>query len=434
MQVVAKAGRQLGQGHSRPTAGMAPPPRSARHDTDPALNSTTSVRLAAAAGVVLAIAAATVLMRRPAQPAPADHPAPSASGSTLTLPEAQWRTLDVQAAAPADFPTVLVADATVAVDNDRTVPVFSPATGRVIALDAAVGQHVMRGAVLARVAGAETAQAVADLSTAEATEHGSAAQLTLARAAERRASETLAAGGGTEKDWQQRQADLASALAADQSAHAATEAARTKAAAVGLDAATGAAAATAVRAPIAGEVIQRQVAAGQFVASLASNAGGAPLFTVSDLGRVWVLASVPEADAGRVQAGQEADVTVLGNGGAPLRSRVSWVAPVLDPQTRRLAFRVELANPEGRLRPQMTAEVRLRQAGARGLAIPTLAIVRDGARAHCYVVTGERTLATRELQLGRTEGDRTEVLAGLREGERVIARGALFVDAMAQGS
>ena len=398
------------------------------------MNSTTRTRLTVAAATVLALAALTAQFRHSAPPTPADPPGPAAPSSSLTLPAAQWRTLEVQAAAPADFPTVLVADAVIAVNDDLTVPVFSPATGRVTELSAAIGQHVARGAVLARIAGAETAQAAADLLTAESNLRGTSVQLAVARAAERRASAVLAAGGGTEKDWQQRQADLAAALASDQAASAALDAARTKSAAVGLAPRADATPATAIRAPIEGDVIQRQVATGQFVASLAANAGGPPLFTLSDLRRVWVVASVAEADAPRVRAGQDAEIVLTGASDAPRRGRVTWVAPVLDAQTRRLAFRVELPNPQGALRPQMTAQVRLLQSGSRALAIPSVAIVHDGDRAHCYVVTGERTIAERELRLGRTEGGRTEVLSGLRAGERVIAHGALFVDAMAQGT
>ena len=107
----------------------------------------------------------------------------------------------------------------------------------------------------------------------------------------------------------------------------------------------------------------------------------------------------------------------------------------VDPLTRRIQFRVEIANPDLALKPQMTARIRVMDAGAvRTIAIPSVAVIRDGDKAHCYVVSGVRTLTLRPLVLGRSEAGMTEVLSGLKQGERVVARGAIFVDTLAEGA
>ncbi len=388
------------------------------------------------AGALSALAAAAPLLHAVAtapSPSPAPAPAPGAAG-TLRLAESQWRTLGIQAVAESPFATVLVADAGVALDDEKTVPVFAPANGRVVDVRARVGQHVSKGEALAFFSGIETAQAAADLASADAARASASEQLELARAAERRAHAVLEAGGGAEKGWLQSRADLAAAEAARSSTQAAYAAARTKAEAAGWRAGTpvaDAAKPTALRAPSAGEVVQRQVAAGQLVNSLASGAT-TPLFAISDLRRLWVVAGIPETDAGRVHVGQEAEISVAG--GAPRRARVAWIAPMLDAATRRLPIRMELENADRSLKPQMSATVRLLQPDAApALAVPTSSVVRDDGQARCYVVVGDRAIAPRAVRIGRSEGGMTQILSGLAAGERIVARGALFVDAMAEG-
>jgi cobalt-zinc-cadmium efflux system membrane fusion protein len=206
-------------------------------------------------------------------------------------------------------------------------------------------------------------------------------------------------------------------------------AARAKAAAVGLD---GAGQPGALASPIEGEVIQRQAVAGQFVGSLASGAS-TPLFTVTDLHRVWVVGSLGERDAARVRVGQAVDITPAA-GPRTIRARVDWVAPTVDPQSRRIAFRAVVPNADLSLKPMMTARMRvLDPKAAPALAIPASAVIFDGPAAHCFVVSGPRQLTLRPLTVGRSEGGLVEVLSGLRPDERVVARGAIFIDALAEG-
>jgi cobalt-zinc-cadmium efflux system membrane fusion protein len=348
----------------------------------------------------------------------------------LELPQAQWASLDIRTVASASFATVAVADAVVTVDENVTVPVFSPATGRLQEVHAEIGQVVRKGQLLATIAGSETSQAASDLAAATALARTAAQQLSQARATAARQRGLLDAGGGTNKDLLQSQSDLTAAEGAKSSADAALAAARVKATAVGLDDASQAGRLTS---PLDGQVIQRQATPGQFIGSLASG-GSTPLFTISDLRRLWVLGSVAEREAATVRVGQGVEVSVPGIP-KPIRARVAWVSPTVDAPSRRVQFRVEIGNLGLALKPQMTARLRvLDPQAAPSIAIPGSAVIHDGRQAHCYVLVGARQLAMRELTLGRSDGGEVEVLSGLKAGERIVARGAIFVDAMAEGA
>ncbi len=395
-------------------------------------------RAIAAAAIMLMLAGGLWLARTGSAEAakPSVSAASDASASaSVQLSDAQWATLDIRTASTASFQTLAVADAVVTVDERTTVPVFSPATGRVTAVAVEAGQEVRRGQLLASIAGTETAQAGSDLAAATAQARTAERQLALSREVAARQQALVDAGGGATKDWHQSQADLITAEGAKRIADAALVAARVKAASVGADgsAPDGIAGPARLVAPIDGQVIQRQVAAGQFISSLAAGGTG-PLFTISDLRHVWVVGSLGERDGAALRAGQAVEISTLSMA-HPVKSVVSWVAPIVDSQTRRVQFRAELANMDLALKPQMTARIRVFDVGAAPtIAIPSIAIVHDGDAAHCYVATAPRTLTLRQLKLGRTEAGLTEVLSGLKPGDRVVTRGAIFVDALAEGA
>jgi len=356
--------------------------------------------------------------------------------ASIELSEAQWSTFDIRPATNTSMRTLAVADAVVMPDDRATVPVFSPATGRVTEVDAEAGQTVRRGSTLAMIAGTETAQAQSDLAAAVAQARTAERQLALSREVAARQQALVDAGGGAAKDWHQSQSDLIASEGAKRVADAALIAARIKATSVGADASgtDGAAGPARLVAPADGQVIQRQVAPGQFVSSLAAG-GATPLFTVSDLRRLWVVGSVGERDGGPLHVGQAVEISTLAAPGHVIKSTISWIAPMVDPQTRRVQFRAEISNADLALKPQMTARIRVIDTGRSAtIAIPTSAIIHDGDDTHCYVVTGLHALALRQLKIGRTEDGLTEVLSGLKPGEQVVTRGAIFVDTLAEGA
>ncbi|MBS0194192.1 MAG: efflux RND transporter periplasmic adaptor subunit [Proteobacteria bacterium] len=365
--------------------------------------------------------AAHLLAKPPAAQAP-DQPA-----GTFRPTREQWAALTVTAVTTHRFTTQVVADGTIAYDDDTSTPVFSPYSGRVTKLVANLGDVVKRGAPLMDVNAAEFAQGRSDLQTAYA-------QLALATKSEQRQHALYEAKAGALKDWLQSQADLTTARSALDAARdrlrilgvpdtqiAALESGAQKAAGHG----TSIDAVATVTAPIAGTVTQRQVGLGQYIQAGASN----PAYTISDLSHVWLVANARESDAPDLHVGETVAVRVLAYPGRTFSARIAWVAPALDPNTHRLPVRATMANPDGVLKPQMFASFSIAAGDpSQAPAVPRSAIVHEGEQARVYVARNDGTIALREVRLGRTDGDSVEVLAGVRAGEKVVSAGTLFID------
>lgn len=153
------------------------------------------------------------------------------------------------------------------------------------------------------------------------------------------------------------------------------------------------------------------------------------LFQISNLSRVWVLADVFERDAGRVEAGQPAKLSLDAFPGKPLQGRVEYVYPTLDGNTRTLPVRISFANAAGRLKPGMYGNVEITLPGARGVTIASEAVVDTGDRQYVFVETGPGRFEPRIVLAGaRAADDRVEVVRGLSSGDRVAASGNFFLD------
>lgn len=388
-----------------------------------------------AALALLALAGLVWLVVRPpvAQVAAAELPASAAAPGTFRPTAAQWASLTFEPVQVKAFEGLIRAEGMIVVNDNATANVFSQFSGRVTSIRGQPGENVRKGTVLLTMLATEAAQAKGDLATAAAAEATARRQVELAQLTEQRQHELFIAEAGAEKDWLQSKVDLAVAENVARAAQAGVGAAREKAAVLSGPATPGATGA-AITAPIDGVIVQRQVAPGQFVNSLAAG-GSAPLYTISDLRMVWVLAMVSEADASRARIGQPVDITALALPGKVMRSKVSWIGASVDPTTHRLPVRAEVPNGDGALKPQMSVTVQfLEQQPVRTLAIPRSAVVYDGQEAHCYVALPDRTLAARTLNLGRVQGELIEVKAGLTEQERVLVKGPLFIDRATDGS
>jgi RND family efflux transporter MFP subunit len=156
------------------------------------------------------------------------------------------------------------------------------------------------------------------------------------------------------------------------------------------------------------------------------------LYTIVDLDRVWIVADVFEADAPRVALGQAARITLPYAGGRTLAARVGYILPQIDPQTRTLKVRLEADNPATLLKPEMFVDVEFRVPVGTALSVPAEAVLDTGLTKTIYVDKGEGLFEPRKVQTGRRYGDRIEILAGLRPGERVAASGVFLLDSESQ--
>ena len=152
------------------------------------------------------------------------------------------------------------------------------------------------------------------------------------------------------------------------------------------------------------------------------------LYTLSDLSRVWIMADIFEADISRIHAGQSAVVTATNGEVAAFNAHVSYIQPQVDPQTRTMKVRLEAANASLRLKPEMFVNVQFPMGAAAKLTVPTDAVMDSGTKQTVYVDRGNGYLEPRAVQIGERMGDRIEILAGLKSGERIVTSGTFLID------
>jgi len=349
-----------------------------------------------------------------------ETPAGEASpAGTFRATVQQMKTLTIETVSLHGFVSEELTEGKIAVNGDRTTPVYSPYSGRVTRVVAGLGDTVNKGATLATVEASEFVQAQSDLATA-------VAQLKLARINESRKHALLDAKGGSLQDWQSAQADLTAAEAAVHSVRNRLKIlGKSDAEIDALEEARMIDAVAPLTAPLAGVVVDRQVGPGQYVQA----GGGTPVFTIADTASVWLLANVREADSGAVQLGQVMDVHV---GAYPKRTfvaRVTYIAAIIDPVTHRLAVRAEIDNRDRALKPEMFANFRIQtSAASQSPAVPEAAAVYEGDAAHVWVMQGDGLLTYRAIRAGRTNDGLLEVEDGLKPGERIVTKGGLFID------
>ncbi len=341
---------------------------------------------------------------------------------TFRATEQQLKTLTIETVATHGFVSEELTEGKIAVNGDRTTPLYSPYSGRVVRVIAGLGDRVRQGAALATVAATEYVQALNDLAAA-------GAQVKLARINEQRKHALYEAKGGSLQDWQQAQADLTTAETALQLVHNRLKIFDKSAEEIdALEKSASIDAVVPLTAPVAGVVVDRQIGPGQFLQS----GGGTPAFTIADTSSVWLLANVREADAALVKPGQAVEVHVLAYPKRAFKARLTYVSAVVDPVTHRIPVRAEIDNRDGALKPEMFANFRiLTSEAAESPAVPQSAIVYEGDGAHVWVVEGDGLIAYRAIRTGRENGGLIEVLEGLKSGERIVTKGGLFIDQVA---
>jgi Cu(I)/Ag(I) efflux system membrane fusion protein len=153
------------------------------------------------------------------------------------------------------------------------------------------------------------------------------------------------------------------------------------------------------------------------------------LYTIADLSKVWVLVDIYEDELSWVKAGDPAEMRVLAIPGEVYRQKLTYVYPYAESQTRTVKARLEFANPDRRLKPDMFANVRI-QASARGdvVAVPAEAIVRSGLREKVFVVREPGSFEPRDVVVGVTAEGYTELRDGVIAGEEVVVSAQFLID------
>jgi membrane fusion protein, heavy metal efflux system len=353
----------------------------------------------------------------------------------------QWATLTVEPVQQQVFQSERVTEGKIAVDEDRSTPIFSPYAGRVLKLFVKPGDIVTVGQPLFTVQAADMVQAQNDFISAATALNKARSALNLAQIIDKRQRLLYEGKAVPLKEVQNARAALDAAENDVRSAEVALEAARNRLRILGktdqeitdfqekgtIDPAT------LITAPIGGTIVQRKVGPGQYVGSGSTD----PVFIIGDLSTVWVVAFIRETEAPLVHVGQAIYFTVLAYPDRSFPANISYVAAAFDPTIRRLLVRATVNNAAGLLKPEMFASVKiLTGEGDNSVAVPRDAIIYEGEAARVWVVRdkdNEKAIELQRIKVGLANGNTVEVLNGLAPGDRVITRGGLFIDRVAAG-
>jgi cobalt-zinc-cadmium efflux system membrane fusion protein len=304
---------------------------------------------------------------------------------------------------------------TVTPDVARTVPVISLTTGRVVEIDARLGDTVKKGQLLLRVQSADISGAFSDYRKAQADEQ-------LARTQLERAKLLYAKGAISLNDSQVAQDN-------EDKAKVDVETTAEKLRVLGnptLEQPTGF---VEIRAPISGVITDQQITNAAGVQGLASPNP----FTISDLSSVWILCDVYENDLGNVRLGEGAEIRLNAYPDKVFTGVISNVGPILDPNIRTAKVRIEVRN-SGLMRPGMfvTATFHGREKETHP-AVPATALLHLHDRDWVYVPAGEKQFRRVEVTGGdMLPGGMQEVVKGITPGQQVVANALEFQNTVEQ--
>jgi len=178
-----------------------------------------------------------------------------------------------------------------------------------------------------------------------------------------------------------------------------------------------------VYAPSSGIVLKREALPGKYVEP------GTTLYEIADLSRVWISADIYESEVAAVKRNQPVSVTFAAYPGDTFQGTVSYVYPTLNTEARTVRVRVELPNPELKLKPGMFGTVTLQTDAVKTLVVPKEAVLETGLRQLVFLDRGEGAYAPYPVKLGRRNQDSVEVLEGIKEGDRIVTSANFLLDA-----
>ena len=373
-------------------------------------------RVLAAAAAIAAIASGTGCSKKidAAQ-------ASAAAGGNVTLTAAQRQNIRLYTVVTAQFHKSIEPTGIVDFDNDQATSVLAPFSGPVARLLVSPGDEVKKGAPLAAVDSPDFAAAVSAYQKALATAKTNRRLADLDK-------DLLQHNGVAQREAFQAETDAANAEAdrdaALQGLVSLNVPAQTiKAIQEGrpiprLEAM--------IRSPVAGTVVERLITPGELL-----EAGTTPCFTVADLSRVWVMAQIFGSDLASVSVGDPAEVSA-DDGSTPLSGRVENISSLVDPDTRAVAVRVVVENPQRVLKKQMYVRVLIRaRRESAGLLVPVSSLLRDDENLpFVYLVQSDGSFARQHVTVSYRTGDQYDIAAGLKAGDEIVIDGGIFLQFM----
>ena len=371
---------------------------------------------------LIAIPFALLLACGGGQQSPAPAAAKTAAAETpanpleITPSDTIRKDLKVEPAVVAEVGASLSVAARIDFDETRITRVGSPVMGRIASLYVREGEEVKKGQLLATLSST-------GLSEAQLTLLKTTSQRQLAQRAVERSRTLLDAGVIGAAEVQRREAELAQSASE-------VDAARDQLALLGmlpesiddLVKTRRINSATRVIASMDGVVLDRKITLGQVIQPADT------IFEIADLTHLWLLADVPEQNAGRLQEGQlvEASIGALPN--LTLRGKLAFISHTVNPETRTVRVRMELPNPRARYKPAMLATMLLKEHTEKRTVVPIAAVVREENVEHLFVQRAPGTFVLRPVSLGDEFDGRRVLLEGLQPGEQIVTAGAFHLN------
>jgi Cu(I)/Ag(I) efflux system membrane fusion protein len=178
--------------------------------------------------------------------------------------------------------------------------------------------------------------------------------------------------------------------------------------------------------PLSGIVIEKMVQQGQYV-----NVGD-PLFNIADLSRVWVEIEVYENEFPNIRIGQSVEIRSQSFPAKPFTGRIAFIYPFLDPKTRTVKARVEMANQGMRLKPDMFVNAVIKAPLGKAIVLPVTALIDTGKRQVVWVESQPGMFEPRDVQVGQKTDDKVQILSGIKAGEKVAVSGGYLIDSESQ--
>ena len=360
-------------------------------------------------------------------------PANSGAAATATADSAQSHAIETETVTPQPISGSILATGKILVPEDRMANIGPVHEGRLVRLYAGQGSIVRKGQRLADLESADIDQAEADylkaLADFDNARRTSTAEVKFAQATYDRTKmlyeKTITAG----KNVEAAEHDLEMAKAAAASNLAQTKAALTSARRHllilglkdseidGLANKPGLTSVFSLTAPISGIVVERNGTLGATVGTDAN------VFKIIDISQVWIDGNVFEKDLQRVRLGQEVKVTVPAFPGTTFTGKVILVSSVVDPDTRSVKVRTAVPNPDGRLKPDMFANVAIViDQHSAAISVPQSAVLKDGDQTVVFVADGNAYKKI-PVNVGIEGNARIEIIEGLKAGEKVVVKG-----------
>lgn len=338
--------------------------------------------------------------------------AESRGGLLLSADDIRRAGIRVERVESAQYTTTLAAFGTVGPNRNSFARVSAPVAGRLMKIAVDVGAQVQAGALLAVLESPELAEARTGYLQ-------NLTELELARLNLERAQKLSTDGSIAQKDLLRARSDYERARAALSASEA-----RLATLGVGDAAPTGSSPAfLAVNAPLAGIVVERSAVLGEYAQAYQA------LFAVADLSTVWVETNLYDRDLAEVAVGAAASVTVSAYPGQRFAGKVTYVGNILDKDTRTAVARVEVANPDGRLRPGLFANVDIETASRRAaLRVPENAVVLLQGQMTVFLADDDG-FESKPVEIGDRQGGMVVVRSGLEPGDKVVVSGVYALKA-----